>query len=135
VRSSELYDLLDRPDDVGGLRTAISGAMPAFQRGRAERGRSSPIVINSEGLDLLVTGAHLAHLCEEFLQGQLDALELEYIGTALELCPDFRCASPAVEEALFLLSTPVANGPLTPESVREIIRSLSATRGLTNICS
>ena len=109
--------------------------MPEFRRGRAERGRSSPIIVQSEGLDLLVTEIHVEHLCEEFLRGNLDASELEYITSALELCSDFRCASAAVEEALFLLSTPGANGPTTSQSVREVLGFLHGARGLTSGCS
>jgi hypothetical protein len=105
--------------------------MPEFRRGRAERGRSCPISVESEGLELLVTEAHLEHLCQEFLQGHLDAVEVEYVSGALELCPDFRCASPTVQEALFLLGTPAANGAVTPEDVRAVLVSLQEARGLT----
>jgi hypothetical protein len=135
MRSSELHALLDRPDDIGGLRTAISSAMPAFRRGLAERGRSAPIVVESEGANLLVTEAHVAHLCEQFLTGDLDEAELEYVASALDLCPDFRCASSAVESAVFSLADPVANGPITRDSVRELLQSMPEARGLTSGCS
>lgn len=84
-----------------------------------------PIYIGATGKDLLLTAAHVERLCQEYLDGHLDEVELEYVASALELCPDFRCASPAIDEAVFFLADSVANGPITPKSVREILQMLS----------
>ncbi len=124
MRSSELHSLLDRSEDAGGLRAAISSAMPAYRRGLAELGRSAPVVLESEGITLLVSEANIVHLCQQFLVGQLDEVELEYVASAIVLCSDFRCASEVVESAVFLLSDSVVNGPTTSESVRELLQAI-----------
>ena len=134
MRSSDLYALLDRPRGPGDLKAAVAAGIPDFTRGLAERGRSAPVCVQSEGLDLLLTEAHVAELCRRFLSGHISAVETEYIATALELCPDFRAESESVSEAILLLADPVANGPLTQESVSAVLHSVRA-RGLTSGCS
>lgn len=99
--------------------------MGEFRRGMAELGRSMPVYIETTESELIVTATHLDRLCQEYLDGHLDEVELEYVASALELCPDFRCVSSAIEDAVFYLANPVANGSITPESVREIVQMLS----------
>jgi hypothetical protein len=51
-------------------------------------------------------------------------MEICYLTTVIELSPDFSVPTDKLEEAISLLSDPVANGPLTKELVREILDSV-----------
>jgi len=124
MRSSELFEILDSAEEVSALRQAIAPAMPAFRAGLQLRGGSAPIEVKTEGREFRVTEAHVRKLCEEYLAGRLDAAELSYVATALELSPDFVMASEGIEEAISLLSDPVANGPMSREVAEALLRSL-----------
>lgn len=124
MRSSELFEILDSAEEVGALRQAIAPAMPAFRAGLAVRGGSAPIEIETEGREFRIAEIHVRKLCEEYLAGRLDETELSYVATALELSPDFVMASEGIEEAISLLSDPVANGPLSREVAETLLRSL-----------
>ncbi len=82
------------------------------------------MVVETDGSDLPITEDHVRHLCEDYLADRLDELEIAYVASALELCPDFRCTSSTVEEAVFRLAGPEINGKITREIVREIFGEL-----------
>lgn len=98
--------------------------MPEYRAGLAERGRSSPIFITSDGSLLVVAASHLERLCASFLNEEIDEDELRYIATALEFASDFQFISKEIEECAFFLSAPTANGPPLPEIVPAVIRAL-----------
>ena len=120
----DLYELLSGQKSTAGLRAAVAPAMPEYRRGLAERGRSCPVAINSDGSLLVVAASHLERLCNAFLNEEIDEIELSYIATALELAPDFQFVSKEIEECAFFLSSPEANGLPLPEIVPVVIRAL-----------
>jgi hypothetical protein len=124
VRSSELFELLESDEESGGIRQLLAADMPEFRAGLERRGSVAPVRLRTEGIDLPISEPHVRRICEEYLAGRLDEQEVEYVATALELCPDFRMVSEAVEELVFRLSSPAANGPLSREVVEAILRSL-----------
>jgi len=124
MRSSELYEVLDSDEEVAALRQVIAEAMPAFRRGLSRRGGSAPVEVATEGKNFFVNEVHVRKVCEEYLSGRLDEAEVAYVTAAIELCPDFEMASEGVEEAVSLLSDPVANGPLSRDDVETLLRSL-----------
>jgi hypothetical protein len=120
----ELYQLLGTSGAGPALREAIASAMPAYRQGLAEKGRSCPVVIDSDGSLLVIATSHLIVLCEAFLDEQIDEVELGYLATALELAPDFRFVSEDVEDITSFLSSPESNGPITRDAVTKILRIL-----------
>ena len=127
MRSSELVAIIEASNDLEALRAAIAPAMPAFRRGLAERGRSAPILIGTEGKTITIQEEHVAQVCREYLEGHLDASEFAYVMTALELCPDFVMASEGVAAAVSVLSeSPVAD-PTLRTRVGTILHSLQST--------
>jgi hypothetical protein len=124
VLARDLYKMLGTPRNGGALREAIAPALPAYRHGLAERGRSCPVVIQCDGSFLTIAASHVAALCEAFLDEQLDAVELGYVATALELAPDFHFISDEVQECTFFLSSPEVNGSAANESVSTILRVL-----------
>jgi len=120
----DLYQLLSDPGNGAALREAIAEAMPAYRHGLAEKGRSCPVAVQSDGSLLVISASHLVALCEAFLDEQIDAVELDYLATALELAPDFQFVSEDVEDITSFLSSQEANGPATTEVVTKILRIL-----------
>jgi hypothetical protein len=124
VLARDLYELLGARELTAGLRAAIAPAMPEYRRGLAERGRSCPVFIISDGSLLVLAASHIERLCIAFLNGEIDESELSYIATALELAGDFQFVSREIEECAFFLSTPEANGPPLQELVPAVLRAL-----------
>jgi hypothetical protein len=120
----DLHELLCAQESTARLRAAVAPAMPEHRRGLAERGRSCPVSITSDGSLLVVAAGHLERLCTAFLNEEIDEIELRYIVTALDLAPDFQFVSKEVEECAFFLSSPDANGPPLPQIVPAVIRAL-----------
>ena len=98
--------------------------MPEYRRGLAEHGRSSPVLIDSDGSLLVLAASHLDRLCTAFLNGEIDESELNYIATAFEIAPDFQFVSKEIEECAFFLSAADANGPPLQEIVPAVLRAL-----------
>jgi hypothetical protein len=119
----DLYQLLGTSGSGPALREAIAPAMPAYRRGIAEKGRSCPVVVDSDGSLLVIATSHLIVLCEAFLDEQIDEVEVGYLATALELTPDFTFVSDDVEDITSFL-TPEASGPITMDSVTKVLRIL-----------
>ncbi len=94
--------------------------MPAYRQGLAEPGQPAPVAVDCDGALLIVAAEHLATLCDAFLNGHLDAVELGYLATALELAPDFQFVSERIEDITSLLSGGTAN----PEAVTAVLRVL-----------
>jgi hypothetical protein len=124
VLARELYELLSAPESTVGLRAAVAPAMPEYRLGVAERGRSCPVLITSDGSLLVLAASHVESLCTAFLNGEIDEVELRYIASALELAADFQFVSKEIEECAFFLSTPEANGPRLPDIVTAVLRAL-----------
>jgi hypothetical protein len=122
VRSSELFALLESGEEVGAIRQLIAADMPAFRAGLGGRGGVAPVRIQTEGVDLPITETHVRAICEEYLAGRLDEQEVEYVATAIELCPDFRMVTEAVEDWVSVLSESASN--VSREVVESILRSL-----------
>ena len=120
----DLYELLNAQESTAGLRAAIAPAMPEYRHGLAERDRSGPVFITSDGSLLVLAASHLERVCTAFLNGEIDEVELSYIVTAFELATDFQFVSKEIEECAFFLSAAEANGPPLPEIVAAVLRAL-----------
>jgi len=120
MRARDLYQLLGTPDSGEALRKAIAPAMPEYRRGLTESGGPAQVAIESDGTLLTIAATHLVTLCEGFLAGHLDAVELGYIASALEAVPDFHFVSRKIEDITFLLS----KGTASTEAVTAVLRVL-----------
>ena len=120
MRARDLYRLLSSAEGGASLREAIALAIPAYQQELAESGRAASIVMECDADLLPIAAMHLMVLCEAFLAEQINAVELGYIATAIDLVPDFHCVSKMTEEVTHLLSTKEPN----PEAVTAVLRIL-----------
>jgi hypothetical protein len=124
VLARDLYELLSEQESTAGLRVAIAPAMPEYRRGLAERGRTCPDFITSDGSLLVLAASHLERLCNAFLSGEIDEVELSYIATAFDFAIDFQFVSKEIEECAFFLRNAEANGPPLLKIVPAVLRAL-----------
>jgi hypothetical protein len=125
MKSSELYYLLESPDSGIKLKSAIQDAIPSYRRGLAERGRSAPIQVQSDGISHNISKEHIVNLCTIYLAGHIDEVELEYVANCLELSDDFQY-NDFISDILFRFSSPEINGALTPAEVRNILANMTS---------
>jgi hypothetical protein len=124
MKSSELIGLLSSLENGSDLKAAIQTAIPAFRKGLAERGRSAPVDIQDVGRRFEVRHEHIQNLCRWYLDGDINAIELEYVASILDLSEAFHFPED-VAEAIFDLADPVANGEISRESVMNILIRLT----------
>lgn len=124
MRSSELIGLLELQEAVHELKRRLAPSLTAFRKGLAIRGGSAPVELITEGKRIVVKALHIRRVCEEYLAGFLDEVEVEYIATALALCPDFAAESEDVQDAIYSLSDLRQCKPHERNKVNEILDSL-----------
>ncbi len=124
MTSVQLLELLGLPGKGQQLRDAIRVPLREFRRGKSERGRSTPVQIQSVGRNIPVSAKHVANLCSFYFGGEIDEVELEYAASLLDLCPDF-VFDETVKDAIFQLASPEINGGLSRDRVGEIVNSLN----------
>ena len=86
-----------------------------------------PVEVRDEGISLNLNKVHILNLCAWYLNGDIDAFELEYAANIIELSEDF-AYSKEINEVVFTLGTPEINGTITPTSVQSLVDTL---RGAT----
>ncbi len=123
ITSVQLLELLGSPGKGRQLHDAIKVPLREFRRGKSERGRSTPVQIQSVGRNISVNIKHVANLCSFYLEGEIDEVELEYASDLLDLCPDF-VSDVTVQDAIFQLASPEINGGLSRDRIGEILHSL-----------
>lgn len=93
MKSSELVGYLGENGSVVSLKREIASSVEEFARGLRIKGGSAPISLTFENKDVSVGPGHLKRLCLGYLDGLLDATDLEYIASALDICPEFKFAT------------------------------------------
>ena len=102
----------------------INPEVESFRIERAKRGSSSPVCGTNENFQFTVRPEDLRKLGELYLQGQLSEWHLEYLANLLELSLSFSIEDETIADAVFELSSPEVNGPITIQSVRQILKGL-----------
>jgi hypothetical protein len=122
MRLGSLADLLSGRLSGRAFALEVEEEMAAYRRGLRELGRSAPVVVIADE-DVLVSLAGLKNLCRSCIAGELDLLELAYIGDAMLLSERVRFESPKVEAFAMEFSDPDVNGRFTPARAGEILRN------------
>jgi len=128
MKLSFLKDYLEGKESISTLKSQISGPLREYREKSRIIGTSRPVILFSDLRDFTIGKEHVIKLCDTYLSGQMDEVEVDYLGSALQLVAaekDFPFESKIVEEALSFLCDPEVNGTLTKESVQEIRESLS----------
>ncbi len=122
---SLLARFLEGQATVVEVKRVIAVPMAAYRENLRKVGSSRPIVIDRDERIFQIEARHVKRLCEEYLCGNLDEIEVDYLATAIQLIPELSYASEAVEDAIFLISDPEVNGPLSKSLVLEVLNSLA----------
>ena len=102
MNSTDLITFLDRPDGPQQFRRAAAEPLAIFRRAVMTTGYSSaPVEITIQKTRISLKTEHLWRLCKWYIAGDLDGVEIEYVATALALCPDFVPESENVKAAIY----------------------------------
>jgi hypothetical protein len=90
MKSSELVSYPKENASIGTLKKRIASFINEFSDGLQVKGGSAPIILTIENKDVRVRPDEIRRLCLDSLDGTLNATELEYVASALDICPDFK---------------------------------------------
>jgi hypothetical protein len=130
MKSSELIRYLEEDGSIVRLKKEIASSVEEFSRGLRVKGGSAPISLALENKEVLIGVSHLKRLCKAYLDGIIDVTELEYLASALDICPDFKFATNDLMEDIRQLSE--LHGMESSEVlglVRSILQSLDMKTG------
>jgi hypothetical protein len=102
--STELITFLDQPNGLQLLKRAIAAPVAIFRSALKIRGSSAPVELTMQNTSISIKAKHVRRLCEWYRAGDIDGVEIEYIASALTLCPDFVPESENIKSALYGLS-------------------------------
>jgi len=126
MNSTNLITFLDCPDGPQQFKRAAAEPLAIFRRAVTSTGYSSaPVELMTQKITLVLKAMHLRRLCEWYLAGDIDAVEIEYIATALALCPDFVFESEGVKDAVYSISELRQLKPHEREKIQAILDSLT----------
>ena len=122
MKSSELIGYLGENGGVVSLKREIASSVEEFARGLRIKGYcSAPIILTIENKDVPVGSGHLKRLCLGYLDGILDATDLEYTASALDICPDFKFATNDLRDMARYLSE---LHEMEPSEILSLVRSI-----------
>ena len=111
--------------DIDFILTDIAEEVQAYKKALAKTGASAPVYETNSQFTFVVKKEHIRRLCELFLMGKISDVHINYLANLIELSEAFELENDEVEEALFELSSPELNCPISIESVGEILNRLS----------
>jgi len=98
---------------AGELLKCISAEVEEYKRNANKKGSSLPIYADYDDFQFIVDIAHVSKLCQSYISGIFNEWDISYICNLLELSESFEPAEENVEEAIFLMSDPIVNYPIS----------------------
>lgn len=126
MKASTLISFMNGKDQGGLLKQEISRGVARMKSQMKRKGASAPIHVVADVQRFIINESHVRRICDSYDIGILDEFEVVYITTAMELQGIFSFESNLVEEAVSLLSDPVANGPLDKHALQNIYLMLDS---------
>ena len=115
MTSTGLITFLDCPDGPQQFKQAVAEPLAVFRRALTTKGYSSaPVEITTQKIIISIKAQHVRRLCEWYLAGDIDGIEIDYIASALTLCPDFVPESESINSCLYGLGELYSQGKLRP---------------------
>lgn len=115
-----LKEFFEEKIDAGTLHTLIVRETQLFGA-RMEGGEACIPLYGSHGnFHFTVRAGHLKLLCHAYLTGGLSAWDTYYLCDLMMLSPAFLPAGASVEEAVYLMSDPVSQRPVSRDGARTI---------------
>lgn len=99
---ADLITFLDYSDGPQQFKRAVAEPLAIFRRALTTKGYSSaPVEITTQKITISIKAKHVRRLCEWYLAGDIDGVEIDYIASALTLCPDFVPESESINSCLY----------------------------------
>jgi hypothetical protein len=115
-----LREFFEERIDATALHAMIARETQLFGA-RMEGGETCIPLYGSHGnFQFTVRTGHIKLLCHAYLSGALSAWDTYYLCDLMMLSPAFTPASAPVEEAIYLMSDPVAQRPVSRDAARTI---------------
>jgi len=115
-----LKEFFEEKIDADTLHTLIARETQLFGT-RMEGGEACIPLYGSHGnFHFTIRAGHLKLLCQAYLTGNLTAWDTYYLCDLMMLSPAFLPAEASVEEAIYLMSDPVSQRPVTRDGARTI---------------
>lgn len=102
----------------------IHSEVECYQIGHAKVGSSIPVYATNDNFHFIIGDKDVKKLCDMYLKGKVNEWYLDYICNLLELSSSFSMGNEEIEEAIFELSSPEINSPITPDLVKRICQDL-----------
>lgn len=115
MTSTDLITFLESPDGPQQFKRVVAEPLAVFRRARTTKGYcSAPVELTTQKIAISIEAKHVRSLCEWYLAGEIDGIEIDYIASALTLCPDFVPESERIKSCLYSLSGLHDEGKLWP---------------------
>jgi hypothetical protein len=124
VKLSDIANLLSDAAEPAAFRQANANDFEERRPLLDKRGSVMPVRVN-EDADIEVSGREVARLCNHFIAGHLDAVELAYVADALQLSERVTFADEDTAEFISEFTDPEVNGPFTLERAKVLVRELA----------
>jgi hypothetical protein len=124
VKLSDITILLSDAAEPATFRRANAKDFEERRPFLVKRGSVMPVRV-TEDIDLEVSGRGVAKLCNHFIAGQLDTVELAYVADALQLSERVTIADEDIVEYISEFTDPEVNGPFTLERAQAIVREIA----------
>ena len=102
----------------------IDTEVKSFRVARDKKGSSALVYGTNDNFHFIVRDKDIKKLCDMYLKGKLNEWHLEYLTNLIELSLSFSIDNEKTEEAVFELSSPEINNPITPDLVKRICDNL-----------
>jgi len=79
-----LHDYLSGILDPKELNNYLTEEVNNYSERLSIKGASSPVLLKEEGLSFILELTHLKRLCQDFVDGIIDKIQLEYIANLLK---------------------------------------------------
>jgi hypothetical protein len=124
VKLSDIAKLLSDAAEPAMFRSENAKDFEERRPLLAKRGSVMPVRV-TEDADVAVSGREVARLCNHFIGGQLDVVELAYVADVLQLSERVTFADEETSEYISEFTDPEVNGPFALERARAIVREIA----------
>ena len=123
MKLSDIGHLLADAAGPGEFRAANAANIEERRAQVTKRGSVVPVHL-TEDADLELSSRDVAKLCNLFIAGNLDAVELAYVADALQLSDRVTWSEEGVADYIAEFTDPEVNGAFTIERAKVIVREI-----------
>lgn len=116
----KLEDFMNETIDAAALRTLIADETQEFAEKMEAGDGCIPLYGSRDDFRFVVQPGHLKLICHAYFSGAIEPWDTYYLSDLIMLSHSFLPVDASVEEALFAMSNPVSNRPISRQAARRI---------------